>query len=104
MYDNRRYEYPLSPASVIDLWQEWKSKNYRAMDWFYFQARELAAVLERSKGRVSVDLLPAHFKGVESVSALGISAEGRKIKRGINFERGILTAKTDVLDRPFHKH
>nr|DAN42851.1 MAG TPA: hypothetical protein [Caudoviricetes sp.] len=29
---------------------------------------------------------------------------GRKIKRGINFERGILTAKTDVLDRPFPEH
>nr|DAR30298.1 MAG TPA: peptide chain release factor [Caudoviricetes sp.] len=40
MYDNRRYDYPLSPESVIELWQEWKSKNYRAMDWFYFQARE----------------------------------------------------------------
>lgn len=40
MYDNRRYEYPLSPESVIDLWQEWKNKNPRAMDWFFFQARE----------------------------------------------------------------
>lgn len=65
--------------------------------------RELAAVLERSKGRVSVDLLPAHFGGIESVSALGISQGGRKIKRGINFERGIMTAKTDCLDRPFNR-
>lgn len=38
----RVYTYPLSPESVIELWQEWKSKNYRAMDWFYFQAREFA--------------------------------------------------------------
>lgn len=39
MYDNRRYEYPLSPESVIDLWQEWKNKNPLAMHWFYTQAR-----------------------------------------------------------------
>lgn len=38
MCDNRRYGYPLSPESVIDLWQEWKNKNPIAMDWFYMQA------------------------------------------------------------------
>lgn len=66
--------------------------------------RELVAVLERAKHHNGVDVLPAHFKGVETVSALGISQGGRKIKRGINFERGVLTAKTDVLDRPFPEH
>jgi len=60
--------------------------------------------LERAKHHNGVDVLPAHFKGVETVSALGISAGGRKIKRGINFERGILSAKTDVLDRSFPEH
>lgn len=39
MYDNRRYEYPLSPESVIGLWQEWKNKNPLAMHWFYTRAR-----------------------------------------------------------------
>lgn len=38
--------------------------------------RELAAVLERAKHHNGVDVLPAHFKGVETVSALGISAGG----------------------------
>ena len=38
MYYNRRYDYPLSPESVIDLWQEWKNKNTLAMHWFYTQA------------------------------------------------------------------
>ena len=66
--------------------------------------RELAAVLERAKHHDGVEVLPAHFKGVETVSALGISMGGRKIKRGINFERGILSAKTDILDRPFPEH
>lgn len=65
--------------------------------------RELAAVLERAKHHNGVEVLPAHFKGVETVSALGISQAGRKIQRVINFERGILTAKTDCLDRPFNR-
>lgn len=64
--------------------------------------RELAAVLERAKHHNGVDVLPAHFKGVENVSALGISENGRSIKRNINFERGLLTARTSVLDATYH--
>lgn len=79
------------------------SITFQSKDAVKDSIRELAAVLERAKHHNGVDVLPAHFKGVETVSALGISACGRKIKRGINFERGILTAKTDVLDRPFHE-
>lgn len=79
------------------------SITFQSKDAVKDAIRELAAVLERAKHHDVVDL-PAHFKGVETVSALGISAGGRKIKRGINFERGILSAKTDVLDRPFPEH
>lgn len=65
--------------------------------------KELAAVLERSKGHISIDVLPAHLKGVDLVSALGISEGGRSIQRNINFERGILTARTSVFDAPYHR-
>ena len=77
------------------------SITFQSKDAVKDAIRELAAVLERAKHQ---DVLPAHFKGVETVSALGISTGGRRIKRGINFERGILTSKTDVLDRPFPEH
>ena len=80
------------------------SITFQSKDAVKDAIRELATVLERSKHNDGVDVLPAHFKGVETVSALGISARGRRIKRGINFERGILSAKTDVLDRPFPEH
>lgn len=80
------------------------SITFQSKDAVKDAIRELAAVLERANTITALEVLPAHFKGVETVSALGISAGGRKIKRGINFERGILTAKTDVLDRPFPEH
>lgn len=75
----------------------------------YFQNRdavkeaikELEAVLERSKFHYSTDIQPAHFKGVDSVQAKGISKEGRAIKRDIRFEHGILTVRTRALDRPY---
>lgn len=65
--------------------------------------KELQACLERSNAYVGVEVPPAHFKGVEFVSALGVSEGGRSIQRNINFERGILTARTSVLDVPFHR-
>ena len=45
------------------------------------------------------------FQSKDAVKdAIRERARGRRIKRGINFERGILSAKTDVLDRPFPEH
>lgn len=78
------------------------SITFQSKDAVKDAIRELTAVLELAKHHNGVDVLPAHFKGVETVSALGISENGRSIKRNINFERGLLTARTSVLDATYH--
>ena len=59
------------------------SITFQSKDAVKDAIRELAAVLERAKHHNGVDVLPAHFKGVETVSALGISQGGAEL-RGVS--------------------
>lgn len=59
------------------------SITFQSKDAVKDAIRELAAVLERAKHHDGVEVLPAHFKGVENVSALGISTGGAEL-RGVS--------------------